>query len=121
MTDFDDRFRAALDADDKAFLETLEQEPGIFAQWGNTFQGPMKYWTIVANIIVILVTLVGIYAVWQFVTADTTRQMLLWGGAAWAAWTAQVALKQWLHNRMMHVTVLRELKTLNLRIAHLER
>lgn len=120
MTDFDARVKQVLSEDDEAFLKTLDLEPGLFAQWGQTFQGPMKYWTLVANVVTLVVTIIGLYAAWQFITAPDTRDMLLWAGAAWAAWTMQIGLKQWLHSRMMHTTLLRELKAIELRLVQLK-
>lgn len=53
--------------------------------------------------------------------AETTRELILWAAAAWAAWTVQIVPKQWGLNRMQTLSILRELKRLELRIARLER
>ena len=44
MTDIDDRIRGALDEDDKAFLDSLESERGLFRQIGDSWKGPMGGW-----------------------------------------------------------------------------
>lgn len=117
MTDFDDRIRGALDADDRAFLDGLENEPGMFRQLGDTFRGPMKGWTILINIAVFVLTILGVYAVWGFLNAEGTEAMLRWAALGWAAWTVQIAGKQWLMDRMNMLNILREVKRLELRIA----
>ena len=61
MTQDNDRLRAALEADDEAFLNSLEKERGLFAQIGETFRGPMRTMTVVANVAVLIATAVGLW------------------------------------------------------------
>lgn len=117
MTNIDDRIRGALDADDRAFLEGLENEPGMFRQLGDTFRGPMKGWIILINTVVFLLTILGFYAVWGFLSAEGTESMLRWAALGWVAWTVQIAGKQWLMDRMNMLNILREVKRLELRVA----
>ncbi len=121
MTNVDDKIRTALSADDEEFLKNLEGERGLFTQLGATFNGPMRMWTWVAGVFVFAATGAGLYALWQLFQADTTRLQILWAVGVWAAWTMQVALKQWLFDRMNHLAVLRELKRLELRVAQLSK
>lgn len=120
MTQDTDRLRAALEADDEAFLSSLEKERGLFAQIGETFRGPMRTLTVVANVAVLFATAVGLWAVWQMFGAASTRELILWAGAAWAAWTLQIGLKQWIWSRVNTLSILREMKRMELRMAALE-
>lgn len=120
MTEFDDRLRASLSPDEREFLDSLEEERGLFQQLGDTFRGPMKGWTIFANIFVMIATGVGIWAIVEMLSADTVRGLILWAALGWAAWTMQIGLKQWLWDRMNLLSVLRELKKIELRIIQLE-
>lgn len=120
MADLDNRLRAALSADDEAFLDTLEKERGLFAQIGESFRGPMRTMTVIANVAVLIATAIGLWSVWQMFQADTTRGLILWAAAAWAAWTLQIGLKQWIWSRIQTLSVLRELKRLELRLARIE-
>lgn len=120
MTDVDDKLRRGLAADDAAFLKDLEDGRGLFSQMGATFQGPMRFWVIWAGVVTFLATGVGIFAVWKMFGAPDTRSLLLWMAGAWAAWTIQIGLKQWMYGRMSTLTVLRELKKIELRLAQLE-
>lgn len=120
MTDLDNRIRTALSADDEAFLNSLEKERGLFAQIGESFRGPMRFMTIVANVAVLIATAIGLWSVWKMFDADTTRGLILWAAAAWAAWTMQIGLKQWIWSRIQTLSVLRELKRLELRLARIE-
>ncbi len=120
MTEFDDKLRANLSADDEAFLKDLEDGRGLFAQLGATFEGPMRYWSVFGWVIITVLTAFGIYAIWRMFQTDTDRALILWAGAAWAAWTAQIAMKQWVFDRMATLTILRELKKIELRVARME-
>lgn len=120
MTDLDSRLRAALTEEDDAFLDSLEKDRGLFAQIGESFRGPMRTMTVIANVAVLIATAIGLWSVWQMFEADTTRALILWAGAAWAAWTLQIGLKQWIWSRIQTLSVLRELKRLELRLARIE-
>ena len=120
MTQDNDRLRAALEADDEAFLNGLEKERGLFAQIGETFRGPMRTMTVVANLAALIATAVGLWAVWKMFDAATTRDLILWAAAAWAAWTLQIGLKQWIWSRVNTLSILREMKRMELRMAAIE-
>ena len=120
MTQDHDRLRAALEADDEAFLNSLERERGLFSQIAETFRGPMRTMTVVANVAVLIATAAGLWSVWRMFEAASTRELILWAAAAWAAWTLQIALKQWIWSRMSTLSILREIKRVELRIAAVE-
>lgn len=120
MASPDDRIRAALSAEDEAFLADLDAERGLFAQIADSFRGPMRHMVVAANVTVMIATAVGLWTVWKMFEADTTRGLILWAAAAWAAWTVQIAVKQWIWGRMQTLSVLRELKRLEYRLARLE-
>lgn len=119
MTDFDDRIRGALDADDKQFLASLEGDRGLFRQAGDAMHGPMRKWTILVGLITFAVTALGIYAIWGFINAASTDSLIRWAALGWAAWTVQIALKQWMWDRVNLISILREVKRLELQVAML--
>lgn len=120
MTPDDARIRAALDVDDDAFIADLEDNRGLFTQYFATFHGPVSVWNWIVLVLTLAATGVGVYAAWRFVVGADVREMLLWGGAAWAAWTIQIASKQWVYDRMNHLAALREMKKLEWRLVRLE-
>ena len=89
----------------------------MFRQLGDTFRGPMKRWIILINSAVFLLTILGAYAVWGFLNAHGVESMLRWAALDWAAWTVQIAGKQWLMDRMNMLNILREVKRLELQVA----
>ncbi len=120
MTQFDSRVKAALDADDEAFLRQLDEERGLFAQIGDTLAGPLGGWTKLVAFGSVVFIIIAVFAVWQMINAETDRALILWSAAALAAVFTQGMIKQWFFERMNLLTVLRHLKRIELRIAHIE-
>jgi len=118
MTDKDDLIAAALDEDDKAFLDSLEEDRGLFRQIGDTWQGPLGGWAKLIFGFTVVMGLLFLFVIWQ--TANTTDHPIL--HAIWAI--AGVALlviigfsKEWMFNRMNMLTILREVKRLQVQVA----
>ena len=119
MTDIDDAIRAGLDADDRAFLASLDDERGLFRQLGDSLGGPLGGWAKVVFAMTFVMGIVLLVSVWQLLTADTTREQILWATAAMALVMSTGFLKDWLFSRMNMFTVLREVKRLQLQVAML--
>ena len=66
-----------------------------------------------------LLGIVLLVSVWQLLTADTTRDQILWATAAMALVMSTGFLKDWLFSRMNMFTVLREVRRLQLQVAML--
>ena len=120
MTDIDDAIRAGLDADDRAFLASLDDERGLFRQLGDSLGGPLGGWAKVVFAMTFVMGIVLLVSVWQLLTADTTRDQILWATAAMALVMSTGFLKDWLFSRMNMFTVLREVKRLQVQVAMLE-
>ena len=119
MTDIDDAIRSGLDADDRAFLASLDDERGLFRQLGDSLGGPLGGWAKVVFAMTFLLGIVLLVSVWQLLTADTTRDQILWATAAMALVMSTGFLKDWLFSRMNMFTVLREVKRLQVQVAML--
>lgn len=120
MTDFDERLGAALDADDAAFLKSLDDRRGLFAQMGDTMAGPLAGWTRLVFAIAVLLAVALFYALYQLLTVDGLRPTILWATAVVALLFMQGMTKQWLFERINLLAVLKELKRIELRLARIE-
>ena len=118
-TTFDDRLREELSAEDEAFLKDLEEDRGLFTQMGATFHGPMGFWTMFAFVISLIFFGLTIYCFVQLLGAETVSQSTAWlAGFIWSS-LAVAMIKLWFWLRMNHLTTLRELKKLELRLTRL--
>ena len=117
MTDKDDRIADALSDDDWAFLETLEEDRGMFQQIGDSMQGPLGWWARFAFVIAIAIGIGLAYSFYRAVTADTTDAILGWGLTSIALLIMQGFLKEWMFARMTMLTLLSELKRLQVQVA----
>ena len=117
MTNIDDRVSAALDADDRAFLESLEDDRGMFRQMGDSLGGPLGGWAKLMFVVSVALGIALVYSIWQLLTVDGMRETILWATATLVALTAQGFLKAWFFDRMNMLSILRELKRLELQIA----
>jgi hypothetical protein len=120
MANVDDRIRSALSAEDQAFLDGLDRERGLFAQIGDTFRGPIGRWTLLVYVIALLLTGLAVWIVIQMLAAPDTRSLILWSSAGWAVWLSILGIKLWSWGRMQTLTILRELKRIEVRVAQIE-
>ncbi|WP_114952033.1 DUF6768 family protein [Sphingosinicella terrae] len=120
MTRFDDRVKAALDADDEAFLRELDAQRGLFGQIGDTMKGPLGGWATLIFLMTFPLAALMFFAVWNMFQAAGMRELVLWTAGALAALLALGFVKQWFFERMNFIALLRELKRLELRLARIE-
>ncbi len=121
MNTFDDRLRGALSAEDAEFLRNLEDDRGLFAQMGATFEGPLKYWTAFAFVLSFVLFGAAIWCAWLISASDSLNTIALaTAGFIWSS-LAVAMIKMWFWLRMNHLATLRELKKIELRLAQIER
>lgn len=119
MTKFDDELAATLSADDKAFLQDLENGRGLFEQLGATLQGPMRFWSYLITILTFFVFLGVVYSGWRAFNAVDVREIILWSTSVVVLFITVGFAKNWIFQRMNLLSVLTELKALELRVAQL--
>ena len=119
MTKFDDDLATALSADDKAFLKDLENGRGMFDQLGATFQGPMRFWTYLMGLYSFVFFGLAVFCGWNAFVATDLRATVLWAAGTLIATLAVTMLKMWLFDRMNTLSLLGELKKIELRLAQL--
>jgi len=117
MMDPDNRIAAALDSDDHAFLASLESDRGMFQQIGDSMRGPLGGWAKFSFAIAIAVGVTLAYAFYRAITADGTDALLGWGLFCIALLIMQGFLKEWMFARMNMLTLLSEIKRLQVQVA----
>ena len=120
MTEIDDRIRAALDDDDRAFLASLDNPRGLFGQIGDSLGGPLGGWAKLVFVMTFVLSLVMVYAVWRMFVAAELREVVLWATSVVVLVMAVGFMKDWLFSRMNMFFILREVKRLQVQVALLE-
>lgn len=119
MTDTPDtRITKALSEDDQAFLDSLEGERGLFTQIGDTWKGPMGGWAKLVFGFTAALGVLFLFVIWK--TANTTDNVAahtLWAIMGVALLVVIGFAKEWMFARMNMLTVLREIKRLQLEVA----
>ena len=117
MTDIDNRIRGALDDDDRAFLASLDEGRGLFTQVGDVLTGPLGGWAKLMFVVTFFLAVATIYAIWQLFTVEGTRETILWATGVLIGFIATGFTKDWFFSRMNMLTVLREVKRVELQLA----
>lgn len=117
--DFDKRLFGELSADDAEFLERIEEDRGLYAQMSDTFQGPMRLWTVFAFVLSLAFFAAAIYSLVQLWAGPPLRESLIWLAAFGWLILAVAMIKIWFWMRLNQLTLLRELKKIELQVARL--
>ncbi|MDJ0976920.1 MAG: hypothetical protein QNI87_00115 [Erythrobacter sp.] len=109
----------ALSEDDRAFLDSLEAERGMFQQIGDTWRGPMGGWAKLIFGFSVAMGLLFVFVIWQVINTREPIAHTLWAISGVALLVILGFAKEWLFARMNMLTVLREIKRLQLEVAML--
>ncbi len=117
MTSTDNRIKDALDDDDQAFLGQLEEDRGLFEMIGDSMSGNLGGWAKLVFAVAVVVGIAILYAVYRAVTADGFEPMVGWGLLSIGLVVMQGFVKEWMFARMNMLTILREVKKLQVQVA----
>ncbi|MEO0420044.1 MAG: DUF6768 family protein [Pseudomonadota bacterium] len=110
----------AMSDDDWAFLESLDDDRGMFQQIGDTWKGPLGGWAKLIFGFTVVMGLLFLFVLWQ--AASTTDHPIihaLWAIAGVAVLVIMGFAKEWMFARMNMLTVLREIKRVQLEVVSL--
>ncbi len=119
MTNIDERIRGALSEDDRQFLASIDGDRGMFQQIVDSWHGPLGNWARFSFALAIIIGIGLAYAFFRALTANSTDALLGWGLSCLALLIMQGFLKEWMFARMNMISILKEVKRLQLQIAML--
>jgi len=119
MDELDKKIQEALSDEDNALMAHFEEQ-GLMGQLGGLFQGKLAWLSVFTILIGTILTVIAVYAIWQFVVADDVPSMLRWGGLAWITGISQMMIKLWSWMRMETNRTLRQIKRLELQIIRMQ-
>lgn len=120
MTETDDRISEALSADDRAFLDSLEEDRGMFRQIGDTWKGPLGGWAKLIFGFTVALGFLFVFVLWQLAhSAQNPIGHVLWAIVGVALLVIIGFAKEWMFARMNMLTILREVKRVQIEVAML--
>ena len=117
MSDFDERLRTALSAEDEKYLEDHLQEENYYLEVFSSLRGAGATMNILAWIGTLLAAGLLIFFLIQAFQAETTREQILFAALAVMLNSAQIALKLWTNMRLNRRALLLEIRKLRLELA----
>ncbi|ABI64875.1 MAG: hypothetical protein ACJAU5_000866 [Maricaulis maris] len=115
--DLDRLILEALDADDRAVLGDLAEEPGYFAQAFGLFRGKLAWVMWIAYVVNIIGAGLAIWAAWKMFQTTDPVMTIRWGVGVVVAVNVGLFMKGGLGLQMQNNRILRELKRVELQLA----
>ncbi len=116
--DIDTLIREALGDEDREFLDSLE-EPTLSEQVTYLFRGRWRWLNALSIGVALILFLLGIYCLVEFMSTDEVPAMLRWGAGALFCLLGTSYIKLWAWLELERHAVTREIKRLELQVAHL--
>ena len=113
----DQKIRESLQSRAQLEDELLVPDRGLFGMLANAFNGSMRRWVWLTNVLVILVSVPMLWSAWEFFTAATSDDRLFWGVCLIATLFMQATLKMWIFQEMNRTSIMREIKRVELLVA----
>lgn len=118
MRNLDSMIDEALDEEERELLSRIGDEPGFFAQAFGVFGGPTGWVNVVLMIVQGVAFIAGVWAAWHFFGAADPVTQLRWGLPSAVLLMMALMLKLALVPRIETNLIIRELKRIELQIAH---
>jgi hypothetical protein len=119
MESIDERIQKALSAEDRAFLARMESDGSLYRDIAATFRGHTRWLNALAFLFAFALLAVGVMCGWQFATQTDLRTMQLWGAGTILSFLSLGLIKLWFWMELQKVSILRELKRVELQLASL--
>ncbi len=119
MSNLDDALRQALSHEDRAYLERYAKEPSLIGEFAQAVTGRYMFIHVLVLIAAVCVAAVSLYAGVRLFSAEPTLDALRWGLGALGGVMILIGIRIWFWLEMQTNRVLRELKRLELQIAHM--
>ena len=117
MTDFDQDIRAALSAEERDLFDKLDADMTLNNMMMAPFRTRLKFWTIFAFIQAFVFAMLGFWCGYEFFTAASIDDRLFWGVWTLLMALATAMLKIWFWMEMQRLSVIREIRRIELQVA----
>lgn len=113
----DEQIKQELENEAKTIDAILVHREGLFTMMLHAFKGALGGWMIVVSIVVLLITALMVWAGYQFFFVSSgLEDKLHWAVVLLVCLVVQVATKMWTFMEMNRMSVIREIKRLEITI-----
>ncbi len=118
IMNIDEKIKQELENEAEILDQVLVQREGIFFMLAHAFKGALGGWMILISIVVLIVSALMIWAGYQFFFVSTLLEdKLHWGMILVISLIVQIAMKMWTFMEMNRMSVLREIKRLEISLT----
>jgi len=121
MRDLDQMIDEALDADERAILRDIGEEPGFLSQAFGIFSGTTGWVNALLMVVQTALFFAGAWAAWNFFQATDALDALRWGFPAAVLLLMALIVKLSLWPTIQANRLMRELKRIELQLARASR
>lgn len=119
MNELDKRICEALAAEDEELVANFDGDQSLFQMVTDTFHGRHRWLVAMVFIALTIFFVLTIFSAVQFFQAESVRDMIMWTGIFVFSLLAVIANKIWYWMELNKNSVTREVKRVELQIAHL--
>lgn len=116
--DVDELIREAVKAEDVAEFDLLA-EPGLPEMAIDLFRGRLRWYSVMFFVMILGCTVLAVYSGARFLGTSDVPEMLRWGAGFFLCVIAALGGKNWYWMQMERLAMTREIKRVELLIAHL--
>jgi hypothetical protein len=117
MSDIDDKILETLKSEDRNILDSCGRELGLFGLIAESFRGQLKAMVITVFLLVLIFAVILVICTVNFFTVDDIALKLNWLAVGLTALIVIGLLRLWYFMELNRLSVIREVKRLELQIA----
>ena len=117
MSAIDDKIRESLSSEDKEVMESYGKELGFFGLIAESFRGKLKAMVITVFLLVLIFAVILVICAVNFFTVEDIALKLNWLAVGLTALIVIGLLRLWYLMELNRLSVIREIKRLELQIA----
>lgn len=115
----DDKIKRELEDEARDLDSLLVDRQGMIEMGLGAFKGGLGRWIVLIAVITLMVTVAMVWCGYQFVVAPSVDDRVFWGVWLIVSLSAQIAMKQWTWMEARRVSILREIKRVEVAVERL--
>lgn len=117
MNAINDMIQETLSGEDRKILDSCSREPGLFGLIAESFRGKLKAMVFTVFALVLIFAVILVYSAIQFFSVEDISMKLNWLAVGLTALIVIGLLRLWYFMELNRLSVIREVKRLELHIA----